>query len=145
VEYDEQGSNTTSNSYIDAIALVKLCLHQIYVLSLFTVSQLLKSHCTFYLSRKCSMGVESGAGCVPILLETFKTVLLSDSAANSVACARPQEREVSLKWFLPAVHVIPPVLCCYNGNNSIAINYRTSLWSLFFQLSTYVRISWSAL
>jgi hypothetical protein len=52
------------------------------------------------------MVVESGAGSVSILLEMCKRVLRVDSVVNLLACARPQEWQVSfkhmLKWLLPA-------------------------------------------
>jgi hypothetical protein len=77
---------------------------------LFTRSQaLLHIFSSFSLTRKWSMVVESGAGCVSISLETCKTVLLPDSVVNSRACAKPQEWQVFLKCFkiyLLSAHVI---------------------------------------
>jgi hypothetical protein len=85
---------------------------------------------------------------VSISLEMCKTVLLQDSVVNLPACAKPQEWQVSLKCFklcLQIVHVIFSLVLVGYNSNSLTINYRNLLWSLFFQLYMCVLIKWSEL
>jgi hypothetical protein len=50
---------------------------------------------------------------VSISLETCKTVLLLDSVANLLACAKPQEWQVSLKYFKIYLHNLHVILSMY--------------------------------
>ena len=112
----------------------KLLLHQVPLLSQALLFIFIS------LSRKWSMVVESGAGCASTSREMCKTVSPPDSVVNSLACARPQEWQVSMKCFL---HIVYVIFLLFADNNSVTINYRTLLWSLFFRQYTCVRIRWS--
>jgi hypothetical protein len=93
----------------------------LYMLFAYFISSL-TVHYHFSLCRKWSMVVKSGAGCVSTLLETCKTVLLPDSAVNSLACAKPQEWQVPLKCFLHIADVIfSLVLAVHNCDSILSI------------------------
>lgn len=120
-------------------------LHELYGLCVLY----LNPYCSFSffsLCRKWSMVLESGAGCVSTSLEMCKRVWLLDSAVNSLACAKPQEWQVSLKCFkihfLHIVHAIVSLYLFTTVTVLLTVNYRTLLWSLSFRLYTCALIKW---
>jgi hypothetical protein len=148
MEYDEQGNDSTSNSRTNARFFLKIIIHGKHMPFVYFIISSLTVHFHFVLIQKLVNGGRIRSWmCVNFarnVQDSVATGFCRELARMCQASGMASIPEMLQAMLAHCTCYFSLVLVGYNSN-SLTINYRNLLWSLFFQLYMCVLIKWSEL